>query len=373
MPLSAFKSGIEIVPRCPGSNPGMTAAVSLVTETTTPTLALFSTSTRKVARDPAGAAVSVARVAGLTAAIVVEADGCADAGRLGVGLHASSAIRRTTSAIRIFLTPTVWSPCRVWSQRSRDDPGGPRDCGFEMHHTRFASRDRAGRPGSAATWHLGAVASRRTIDSQPPGVILAPARLSKGDAAMTTYTQHATDGVRSTLGRAFKFLFLMWLGIQTASIAFALRRRRDVIETPTAASDEIALSSIFGGLDFTSTAASLRGGTLSCLYGGGILDLRSATVVPGGANLRVQALFGGAQILVPASWRLETKVIGPGGVVDGRPRIDRPSDAPVLRLEGWTVFGGFSVATDGPKGREVPFFEPADGTHARIVEGMEKT
>jgi hypothetical protein len=49
-----------------------------------------------------------------------------------------------------------------------------------------------------------------------------------------------------------------------------------------------------------------------------------------------------------SSGRLETKVIGPGGIAAARPRIDRQADAPVLRLEGWTVLGGFAVASEAP-------------------------
>jgi len=164
--------------------------------------------------------------------------------------------------------------------------------------------------------------------------------------------------MKRALGRLVGLVFVAMFVVQSAGVAFALRRKREVIDAPDPASDEVALSSIFGPLDFTSTAHGFRGGSLSCLYGGGTLDLRGATLAPGGATIRVQAFSGGAQILVPASWRLETKVIGLGGVGDARPQIDRPADAPVLRIEGWAVFGGFGVASEGPKDREDRFFAP---------------
>jgi hypothetical protein len=166
------------------------------------------------------------------------------------------------------------------------------------------------------------------------------------------------SGMKRALGRLVGLLFVTMFMVQTAGVAFALRRKREVIDAPDPASDEVALSSIFGPLDFTSTALGFRGGSLSCLYGGGIVDLRSATLAPGGATLRVQAFNGGAQILVPAAWQLESRIIGLGGVGDGRPQIDRPSDAPVLRLEGWAVFGGFGVASEGPKDRDNRSFAP---------------
>ena len=119
--------------------------------------------------------------------------------------------------------------------------------------------------------------------------------------------------MKRTFGRLVGLVLATMLIVQTAGVAFALRRKREVINAPHAASDEVTLASIFGPLDFRSTAQAFRGGSLSCLYGGGILDLRGATLAPGGANLRVQAFNGGAQILIPASWRLEAKVMGLGG------------------------------------------------------------
>jgi hypothetical protein len=169
--------------------------------------------------------------------------------------------------------------------------------------------------------------------------------------AMTTLTGSG-PGLKHSLGRVVGLLFAAMLVVQTVGVAFALRRKREVSLVPDPASDDVALTSIFGPLGFASTAKAFRGGTLTCLYGGGILDLRGATLAPGGATLRIQAFNGGARILIPASWRLEVKVIGLGGVGDGRPQIDRPADAPMLRIEGWAMFGGFGVASEGPKDRD---------------------
>jgi hypothetical protein len=159
-------------------------------------------------------------------------------------------------------------------------------------------------------------------------------------------------GMKRGLGRLVRLLFGAMFVVQTVGVLFALRRKRSVSETPDAASDDVALSSIFGPLEFTSTAQAFRGGTLTCLYGGGIVDLRGAVLAPGGATLRIQAFNGGAQILIPASWRVETNVIGLGGVADARPRVDRPADAPTMSIRGWAMFGGFGIASEGPQARE---------------------
>jgi hypothetical protein len=168
---------------------------------------------------------------------------------------------------------------------------------------------------------------------------------------MTTFTG-SRPAMKRAFGRLVRLLFAAMFVVRTAGVAFALRRKRAVSDAPDPASDDVALTSIFGPLEFTSTAQAFRGGTLTCLYGGGILDLRGAVLAPGGATLRIQAFNGGGQILIPASWRLETKVIGLGGVADARPRIDRPDDAPTLSIHGWAMFGGFGIAAEGPRDGE---------------------
>jgi hypothetical protein len=73
---------------------------------------------------------------------------------------------------------------------------------------------------------------------------------------------------------------------------------------------------------FHSTATAFRGGTLDCWYGGGIVDLRDATLDPAGAHLEVKAVFGGAQILVAVVARRvqrERRRGGPGHAAEGRP------------------------------------------------------
>jgi hypothetical protein len=152
--------------------------------------------------------------------------------------------------------------------------------------------------------------------------------------------------MKRTVAGIIGLLVAAMLAAQAIGVTYALRRKRDVAEAPDPASDEIALTCIFDALQFASTASAFRGGTLACLFGGGVLDLRGATLAPGGATLRVEAFSGGAQILVPEDWQVVTKVVGLGGVGDARPQVDRPTDAPVLRIEGRVIFGGFGVASE---------------------------
>ena len=136
----------------------------------------------------------------------------------------------------------------------------------------------------------------------------------------------------------------MLFAIAAAATAAALKSQLRRVDDPEA--DEIALAAVFAPLYFQSTARSFRGGTVDCWYGGGTIDLRAATMDPAGATLRVRAIFGGGQIVVPASWAVTTKVRGVGGAGDARPAETRPEDGPRLTIEGPVLFGGFGVTSE---------------------------
>jgi hypothetical protein len=150
----------------------------------------------------------------------------------------------------------------------------------------------------------------------------------------------------SAIGRLTAVLTggLMLASVTGAIAARAAKQRIVQVDDPDA--DEVRLAAIFEPISFRSTATSFRGGAVDCWYGGGVIDLRGATLDPGGARLQVRAIFGGAQILIPATWRISTKVVGIGGVGDGRPRGEIVPDAPHLRIEGVALFGGFGVMSE---------------------------
>jgi hypothetical protein len=126
--------------------------------------------------------------------------------------------------------------------------------------------------------------------------------------------------------------------------ARAAKQRFVPLDDPDA--DEVRLGAIFDSVMFRSTAGRFRGGTLMSWYGGGVIDLRSATLDPAGARLEVQAIFGGGQILVPDDWRVTTNVRGIGGVGDARPKAERAPDAPHLTIEGIVLFGGYGIQSE---------------------------
>ena len=139
---------------------------------------------------------------------------------------------------------------------------------------------------------------------------------------------------------------LMFASVVGLFVARAAKERIEEVDTPGA--DEIRLAAIFEPMSFRSNATHFRGGTVDCWYGGGVIDLREAILDPDGARLDVRAVFGGAQIVVPATWRVSSKVVGIGGVGDGRPPVEYEAEAPQLTIEGLAIFGGFSVTSELP-------------------------
>lgn len=155
-----------------------------------------------------------------------------------------------------------------------------------------------------------------------------------------------------TLMRAFSLLMLAWASFVAAAAIYAAVKRRDVVPQDPAA-DEVDLVATFAPLEFHSESGRFRGGTVTTWFGGGEVDLADATLDPGGATLRVNALFGGGNLVVPDDWNVETKVVGIGGIGDGRPKVDRDPAAPTLHVEGTALFGGWGISS-----------APADGEHA---------
>ena len=146
-----------------------------------------------------------------------------------------------------------------------------------------------------------------------------------------------------------RLLALLWLGLIATAIAGTIAARaakRRIVPLDAPDADEIRLATIFEPMSFRSTAGAFRGGTIECWYGGGVVDLRRATLDPGGAHLDVKAVFGGGQIVVPESWRVTTKVLGIGGIGDARSQAERPADAPHLTIEGTAIFGGFGITSE---------------------------
>jgi hypothetical protein len=149
-----------------------------------------------------------------------------------------------------------------------------------------------------------------------------------------------------SIGRILRLLVVGWIVTMVAGAIAAFKTKQQAGPNSDEDADEIVASAIFGPLAYKSTARALRGGRLELWYGGGVLDLREAVLAPDGATLRMRAIFGGGQILVPADWKVVSSVRGIGGLSDVRPARGRAEDSPELVIEGVILFGGFAVMSE---------------------------
>lgn len=148
------------------------------------------------------------------------------------------------------------------------------------------------------------------------------------------------------LGRLFRLVIIGWFVGMIAAAFAALSLKRRLSPTLDESADEITAVAIFGPLAFHSTSQSFRGGEVECWYGGGVIDLRDAQLAPEGATLRVRAIFGGGQIVVPPTWKVVSRMTGLGGIQDIRPAQGHAAIDPELVIEGTLVAGGFAVSSE---------------------------
>ena len=149
--------------------------------------------------------------------------------------------------------------------------------------------------------------------------------------------------------RLLSRLLFAWFAFVLGAVGYALLVGRRTVPTPHPEDDEIDIAVAFGELAFASTSAAFRGGRVSTSFGGGVLDLSAATMADGQATLRLEAIFGGGQLIVPDDWRVELRTRSVfGGVGEGRPSRERSDDAPLLTITGLALFGGWGVT--GPNG-----------------------
>ena len=79
-----------------------------------------------------------------------------------------------------------------------------------------------------------------------------------------------------------------------------------------------------------------------CLFGGADLDLRRAVVPPEGITISALAVFGGLDVIIPPDMRVEVSGMGIFGGFDHK-QTDAPEDAPLVRIEGFALFGGVGI------------------------------
>jgi predicted membrane protein len=107
--------------------------------------------------------------------------------------------------------------------------------------------------------------------------------------------------------------------------------------------DVIDGTAVFGGIDRTVVSKNFQRGEVTMIFGGGELNFTQADIA-GKAVLNVTAIFGGAEIVVPPNWKVESSVTAIfGGVEDSRASKQDVDPAKVLSIEGTVIFGGIEI------------------------------
>lgn len=115
------------------------------------------------------------------------------------------------------------------------------------------------------------------------------------------------------------------------------------LQKPTVASDKSDnLTVILGGTETVNDSKDYKGGSLTVVMGGGVLDLRHA-VIKKEATIDVLMLLGGYEIKVPETWTVRTQVSPILGGVENKTVTARKSNTPVLIITGAAVLGGLQI------------------------------
>jgi hypothetical protein len=111
-----------------------------------------------------------------------------------------------------------------------------------------------------------------------------------------------------------------------------------------------SLVAVMGGVERKGTWRVPRRLRVLTVMGGADLDLREARLPPGLTELRVTAIMGGVDIIVPPGLAVEAHGWAIMGGFDGVDRAPAEPDPerPLLRISGFAVMGGISVRTRLP-------------------------
>ena len=115
--------------------------------------------------------------------------------------------------------------------------------------------------------------------------------------------------------------------------------------TSTEDGDVIDVVSVFSGNKKMIITKNFKGGDVVSVFGGTELNLIQADI-NGTARLELTQVFGGAKLIVPANWKINSsQVVSVFGALDDKRQFtNEPADpTKVLNLIGTSVFGGIEI------------------------------
>jgi predicted membrane protein len=109
--------------------------------------------------------------------------------------------------------------------------------------------------------------------------------------------------------------------------------------------DFLNIHSVFSGVQRSVLSKNFQGGRVSCVFGGAEIDLTQADI-NGSVELKMEAVFGGIKLIVPAHWQVINQIDGIFHGVDDKRRAQAGAYDNInktLVLKGSAVFGGIEI------------------------------
>ena len=111
--------------------------------------------------------------------------------------------------------------------------------------------------------------------------------------------------------------------------------------------DYLKINSVFSGVNRKVLSKDFKGAKISSVFGGTEIDFTQADLT-GSAIIKMEIVFGGVKLFVPAHWAVVNEIDGVFHGVDDKRRFNvAPEINPtkVLVLKGSVVFGGIEIRT----------------------------
>ncbi len=125
-------------------------------------------------------------------------------------------------------------------------------------------------------------------------------------------------------------------------LSFILRRRAALGGKAESSEDIFDEVAIFGGTDKKYTSENLRGGKITCIFGGSEIDLRESKAEEG-AFIEVFCLFGGVDLKVPENWKVHMDNVAIFGGFSDERKVIESAQGVTIRIKGFVMFGGGEI------------------------------
>ncbi len=159
--------------------------------------------------------------------------------------------------------------------------------------------------------------------------------------------------VPSFMGATVRLHQVFWPGIFIGVGLIIISRRRKQghhaarirNEDGSIATNYISDIAIFGGGVLRIDSQNFKGGTLTAIFGGREINLKSAQISPDGCVIDIFTMFGGTKLIIPDDWQVKSDAVSLfGGISDKRPvKPEGAAENKVLLLTGMIMFGGVEI------------------------------